>query len=68
MNSSHFINKITNTFNKLDSASTYHLYSWSQFVFIFYITDNNGKPLSTITFILLNGNDNIEAPPIDDRK
>ena len=65
-----FINKITNTFNKLDSASTYHLYSWSQFVFIFYITDNNNnsKPLSTITFILLNGNDNIEAPPIDDRK
>ena len=63
-----FINKISNTFNKIDSGSIYHLYSWSQFVFIFYITDNSGKTLSTVTFILLNGNDNIEAPPIDDRK
>ena len=64
----YFINKIMNTLIKIDDDSTYHLYSWSHFAFVFYITDNNGKTVSTITFIILNGNDNIALPSTEETK
>ena len=64
----YFINKIMNTLIKIDDDSTYHLYSWSHFAFVFYITDNNGKTVSTITFIILNGNDNIALPSAEETK
>ena len=64
----YFINKIMNTLIKIDDDSTYHLYSWSHFAFVFYITDNNGKIVSTITFIILNGNDNIAPPSTEETK
>ena len=57
-----------NTLIKIDDDSTYHLYSWSHFAFVFYITDNNGKIVSTITFIILNGNDNIAPPSTEETK
>ena len=44
------------------------MYSWSHFAFVFYITDNNGKTVSTITFIILNGNDNIALPSTEETK
>ena len=52
-----FINKILGTFFKLDPNSTYHLFSWSHFAFVIYINDNNGNIISTITFIMLCGNE-----------
>ena len=36
-----------------------HLYSWSHFVFILYINDNNGNLISTISFIILAGSERL---------
>lgn len=54
-----FINKMINMIMKIDPNSQYRLYSWSHFVFVLYINDNNGKQISTITFVMLSGNDSV---------
>ena len=54
-----FINKLFSLLIKLEEDSFYNLYSRSHFVFIIYIINNDGKIISTLTFILLNGSENL---------
>ena len=56
-----FLNKVFSHFQKIDFESTYHLYSLSHFVFNIYITDNNGKSISNLIFIILNGSEQLNA-------
>ena len=51
-----FVLQILNLLNKLE-ASNNHFLTWSYFIIILYVTDNNGKTVSTISFIILPGNE-----------
>ena len=51
-----FLLQILNLFYKLEASSN-HFLTWSYFIIILYITDNNGKTVSTISFIILPGNE-----------
>ena len=51
-----FVLQILNLLYKLE-ASNNHFLTWSYFIIILYVTDNNGKTVSTITFIILPGNE-----------
>jgi hypothetical protein len=51
-----FLLQILNLFYKLEESSN-HLLNWSYFNIILYVTDNNGKTVSTISFIILPGNE-----------
>ena len=50
-----FLLQILNLFYKLEANS--HFLTWSYFIIIMYITDNNGKTVSTLSFIILPGNE-----------
>ena len=63
-----FINKILNAIMKIDPNSQYRLYSWSHFVFVMYINDNNGKQISSITFVMLSGNDSVNDASTSSKK
>ena len=52
-----FINKFFLLLINLEEESEYHLYSRAHFSSIIYIINNNGEIISTLTFILLNGNE-----------
>lgn len=56
-----FINKIISVFKKLEDEKNY-LYSSSHFMIILFINNNKGEKISTLTFILLNGSENINKP------
>ena len=56
-----FLNKIFSLFQKIDFESTYHLFINSHFIFNIYITDNNGKNISNLIFIILNGSEQLNA-------
>ena len=56
-----FLNKILSLFQKIDFESTYHLFINSHFIFNIYITDNNGKNISNLIFIILNGSEQLNA-------
>ena len=72
-----FLSKLFGVLYKLDVDSL-HLYTWSHFSFIIYIKDNNGKTISTFTFIILAGTEKINTmitnpkiqnkPPISNTK
>ena len=72
-----FLSKLFGTLYKLDVDSL-HLYTWSHFSFIIYLKDNNGKTISTFTFIILAGTEKINTmitnpkiqnkPPISNTK
>ena len=51
-----FLLQILNLFYKLEASSN-HFLTWSYFIIILYVTDNNGKTVSTITFLIMPGND-----------
>ena len=51
-----FLLQILNLFYKLEEPNN-HFLNWSYFIIILYVTDNNGKTVSTITFIILPGNE-----------
>ena len=51
-----FLLQILNLFYKLE-ASNNHFLTWSYFIVIIYVTDNNGKTVSTLTFIIMPGNE-----------
>ena len=51
-----FLLQILNLFYKLEESSN-HFLTWSYFIIILYVTDNNGKTVSTISFIIMPGND-----------
>jgi len=51
-----FLLQTLNLFYKLEESSN-HFLTWSYFIIILYITDNNGKTVSTISFIILPGNE-----------
>ena len=51
-----FLLQLLNLFYKLE-ASNNHFLTWSYFIIILYVTDNNGKTVSTISFIILPGNE-----------
>ena len=61
-----FINKIFTLLEKLNDNSNYHLLSWSHFSFLVYITDNNGKNISNINFICLNGSEQLNLTKNND--
>ena len=61
-----FINKIFTLLEKLNDNSNYHLLSWSHFSFLIYITDNNGKNISNINFICLNGSEQLHLTKNND--
>ena len=50
-----FLLQILNLLYKLDSSN--HFLTWSYFIIIMYVTDNDGKTVSTINFIILPGNE-----------
>ena len=52
-----FINKLFLLLINLEEGSEYHIYSRGHFTSIIYIINNNGEIISTLTFILLNGNE-----------
>ena len=52
-----FINKIFLSLINLEEGSKNHLYTRAHFCSIIYIINNNGKIVSTLTFILLNGSE-----------
>ncbi len=56
-----FLNKIFSLFHQIDFESTYHLFTYSHFIFNIYITDNNGKNISNLIFIILNGSEQLNA-------
>ncbi len=56
-----FLNKIFSLFHKIDFDSQYHLFANSHFIFNIYITDNNGKNISNLIFIILNGSEQLNA-------
>ena len=51
-----FLLQILNLFYKLEASSN-HFLSWSYFIILLYVTDNNGKTVSTISFIIMPGNE-----------
>ena len=51
-----FLLQILNLLNKLEASSN-HFLTWSYFIIIMYVTDNDGKTVSTINFIILPGNE-----------
>ena len=51
-----FILQILNLFYKLESTNN-HFLTWSYFIIIIYITDNDGKTISTLSFIIMPGNE-----------
>ena len=51
-----FLLQILNLLYKLE-ASRNHFLTWSYFIIIMYVTDNDGKTVSTINFIVLPGNE-----------
>ena len=51
-----FLLKTLNLLYKLEASSN-HFLTWSYFIIILYVTDNNGKIVSTISFIILPGNE-----------
>ena len=51
-----FLLQILNLLYKLEESST-HFLTWSYFIIIIYVTDNNGKTISTLSFIILPGNE-----------
>ena len=61
-----FINKIFTLLEKLNDNSNYHLLSWSHFSFLVDITDNNGKNISNINFICLNGSEQLHLTKNND--
>jgi hypothetical protein len=52
-----FINKFFLSLINLEEGSKNHLYTRAHFCSIIYIINNNGKIVSTLTFILLNGSE-----------
>ena len=51
-----FLLQVLNLFYKLE-ASNNHFLTWSYFIIIMYVTDNNGKTISTLSFIIIPGNE-----------
>ena len=51
-----FLLQILSLFYKLEATSN-HFLTWSYFIIIIYVTDNNGKTVSTLTFIIMPGNE-----------
>ena len=51
-----FLLQILNLFYKLE-ANNSHFLNWSYFIIILYVTDNNGKTVSTLNFIIMPGNE-----------
>ena len=51
-----FLLQMLNLFYKLEATSS-HFLTWSYFIIIIYVTDNNGKTVSTLTFIIMPGNE-----------
>ena len=51
-----FLLQILNLFYKLEASSN-HFLSWSYFIILLYVTDNNGKIVSTLSFIIMPGNE-----------
>lgn len=51
-----FLLQMLSLFHKLEATST-HFLTWSYFIIIIYVTDNNGKTVSTLTFIIMPGNE-----------
>ena len=51
-----FLLQILNLFYKLEASSN-HFLSWSYFIILLYVTDNNGKTVSTLSFIIMPGNE-----------
>ena len=56
-----FLNKVFSHLSEIDYESIYHLYSNSYFIFNIYITDNNGKNISNLIFIILNGSEQLNS-------
>ena len=54
-----FINKILLYFRKLEDDSNGNLFTKSHISIIIYITNNEGKNISKLTFILLNGSEQL---------
>jgi hypothetical protein len=54
-----FINKLLLYLRKLEDNSNGHLFSKSHFSIIIYITNNEGKTISKLIFILLNGSEQL---------
>ena len=55
----YFINKILLYFRKLEDDSNGKLFTKSHIIIIIYITNNEGKNISKLTFILLNGSEQL---------
>ena len=51
-----FLLQTLNLLYKLEESSN-HFLTWSYFLIIIYVTDNNGKTISTLNFIILPGNE-----------
>ena len=51
-----FLLQILNLFYKLEATNN-HFLTWSYFIIIIYVTDNDGKNLSTLSFIIMPGNE-----------
>ena len=51
-----FLLQILNMFYKLEATNN-HFLTWSYFIIIIYVTDNNGKTVSTLSFIIMPGNE-----------
>jgi len=51
-----FLLQMLSLFYKLEATSS-HFLTWSYFIIIIYVTDNNGKNVSTLTFIIMPGNE-----------
>ena len=51
-----FLLQTLNLLYKLEESNN-HFLTWSYFIIILYVTDNNGKTVSTISFIILPGNE-----------
>ena len=56
-----FINKLFSLLIKLEEDSFYNLYSRSHFVFMIYIINNDGKIISRLSFIILNGSEYLNS-------
>lgn len=54
-----FINKIISLFMKLEKEKNNNFYSSSHFVIIIFINNSKGEKISVLTFILLNGSENL---------
>ena len=51
-----FLLQILNLFYKFEASSN-HFLTWSYFIIILYVTDNDGKTVSTLSFIIIPGNE-----------